>query len=296
MFATALISGVSVYINKFGVSGINSSVYAFSRSLAVSLLILAIMLFAGQWRKLKALPQKQWLSLCLVGLVGGSIPFLLFFKGLQLTASSAGASLIQKTMFVFVAVLALVFLKERFSKAMLAGTLALLAGSYLFLGTTGFAWDYGSTLILAATALWAVENVLSKHFLKEMDGTVLAFGRMLFGAGFILAFLLASGEAVLIPALSATQVSWIAVTSVILCAYVLTWYNGLKQVSATTATAILLLGAPVTTLLNVLSPFSRAAITPTQVFGGILLFAGVGLMALASERSERSQPAASSTA
>ena len=181
-------------------------------------------------------------------------------------------------MFVFVALLAAFFLKEQLwkNKRVLLSALLLLAGNFLLLQAGKFEWNYGTMLVLGATVLWAGENVLSKHVLKELDGNVVAFGRMFFGALFILVYLAFSGEIMLLQTVTFAQAQWIAVTSVLLCGYVITWYNGLKSVSVTVATSVLLLGSPITTFLNY--AFAGASISAFEVAGVILFVTGAALM------------------
>ena len=152
VLATAGISGASIFLNKFGVAGINSDLYVLSRSILVGAGLAAIILLQRNFSSIAGLSKRQWASLAAVGLVGGSIPFLLFFRGLQM-ASSADAAFIQKTMFVFVAVLAAVFLHEKASRKMLAAAVALLAGNFLLLGGAPAALSAADILApLAATS------------------------------------------------------------------------------------------------------------------------------------------------
>lgn len=277
--ATAAISGFAIFANKFGVAGINSGVYALARGALVAMLLAAVMLAMGSWRQLKQLSRKQWLLLATVGLVGGCIPFLLFFSGLQLTAA-AQASFIHKTMFAFVAAISLVALKEKPGAKTLAAAILLLAGNFLFLQLSTPAWDYGSLLILAATVLWAGENVLSKKLLSEIQPDVLAFGRMAFGAAFTAAWLATTGEISLAANLTGLQWQWIAATSLLLLLYVTTWYRALQGLNATLATSILLLGAPITAVLSY--AYAGAAVTPLQAAGAAMLAVGIIAMAKTS--------------
>jgi drug/metabolite transporter (DMT)-like permease len=281
VFATAIISGISIFLNKFAVGGINSNIFAFAKNVVVALLLLSILVVAGRWNELRQLSKKQWSLLALVGLIGGSIPFLLFFKGLQITSSATG-SLIHKTMFAFVAILAVALLKEKLNKPMLAATGFLIAGNVFLLGINSFSFDAGTLLILVATALWAGENVLSKQVLKELSGNVVAFGRMFFGSLFILAFLAATGQLSLAANLSSQQLWWILATSLLLLGYVVTWYNGLMNVNVTVATAILALGSPITTLLNFAA---GKAIMTHELLGIAVVAAGVTIAVLFSKVS-----------
>lgn len=273
--ATAIISGISIFINKFGVTGVDASIYAFLRNVAVSILLLGVILFLHKHSEFAKLKARQWLGLVTVGLIGGSVPFLLFFYGLQ-SISGASASLIQKSMFVFVAVLATLLISERLDKKVLLAAILLLAGNVLVLQSSMFNWSWGHTLVLFATILWAGENVLSKKLLSSIQPELLAFGRMSFGALFILGWLHYTGQAPLALSLNLNQLLWVVVTSVVLLGYVFAWYRGLSGVSVTLATSVLLLGSPVTTILE--SVFSGKQIVPLQVAGTLLLLGGLAVL------------------
>ena len=270
VFSTAIISGISIYMNKFAVSGINSTIFTFSKNITVALFLFSLIFFTTKFKEFSLLKKKDWLKLMLIGLIGGSIPFILFFKGLQLT-SGASASLIHKTMFLFVIILAVMFLKEKLNKKVILATILLMIGNYLLLRSS-WSFGIGDLLVLTATLFWAVENTLSKYVLKELSGNLVAFGRMFFGSLFILIYLVSINKASLITTLTSAQVSWIFVTSGFLFMYVFTWYNGLKHVNASLATAILLLGSPITTLLRFAT---GTPITLAQASGTLFLLTGV---------------------
>lgn len=271
IFLTALISGVSIFINSFGVKGFDSSVFTFSKNVIVSIFLFSIIMFIGKFDELKTITKKQWSKLVLIGFVGGSIPFLLFFKGLQLTTGTTSA-FIHKTMILYVAVLAILFLKEKVTKPILFGVSLLLLGNYFMLRPS-FDFSQGHLLILGATLFWATEQIISKHTLKELSGNVVAFGRMFFGSLFILIFLMFTQKTVLILSMSFEQYLWIIVTSLFLLGYVFTYYNGLKEVKVTTAVSILALGSPITTILAFV--FNGGSISLFQLNGIILTLIGV---------------------
>ena len=90
--ATAVISGVSVFINSYGVKQVTDPfVFTTSKNLLVALLLGALLFLPASWRELQQLTRKQWLSLALLGLIGGSIPFLLFFYGLKQASAPSAA-------------------------------------------------------------------------------------------------------------------------------------------------------------------------------------------------------------
>jgi drug/metabolite transporter (DMT)-like permease len=270
VIATAIISGVSIYMNRFGVDVVNPSVFTFLKNSLVFVMLFGILFFAGRVKDFTKLSRKDWITLALIGLVGGSIPFLLFFKGLALTTAAKG-SFVHKTMFLYVAVLAYIFLKEKFDWKFFAASGLLLLGNFLLLKVTYQPFNIGDMMILGAAVLWAVENVISKKILARLDSRIVSFSRMSFGSAFILLFLIATGEAPKIMTLTGVQVGWTLFTSVLLLGYLLAWYEGLKTVPVTLATSLLMLGSPITTMLGV---FSGNAITGMQLIGIALLCIG----------------------
>ncbi|MEE9525518.1 MAG: DMT family transporter [Candidatus Woesearchaeota archaeon] len=275
VFFTALISGFSIFVNKFGVSGINSSVFTFAKNMVVALVLFSVIMLFKEFKYLKELNKKQWGKLVCIGLFGGSIPFLLFFKGLSIT-SGAMAAFIHKTMFIFVAVFAFVFLKEKLNKGILIGGALLIAGNLFLLRLKFVSFNIGDLLILIATLLWAVEFTISKNALKDIGSNVVAFGRMGMGSLFILLFLAFSGGVAEIGSLSLMQIAWIMITSIFLFFFVFTWYSGLKYVKVSTATCVLLLGSPITTMLSF--AFLGAPLTIMQGLGMLLIVGGVGIV------------------
>ena len=278
IFLTAIISGFSIFINSFGVQGIDSSIFTFSKNVLAAIFFFSLILGFTRLKELLKLNKKDWLKLSVIGLIGGSIPFLLFFRGLQLTSASS-ASLIHKTMFVFVMGFAIFFLKENLNKKVIVATVTLLIGNYILL-KPNWSVNTGDFLVFLATLMWASENILSKYMLRTTSGNTVAFGRMIFGSFFVLVFLLITGEINLLFTLTIPQVSWILITSGLLFMYLITWYNGLKYVDVSLATAILLLGSPITTSLRFLV---GTPVTIDQATGIFLLLTGSTIFIISSQ-------------
>ena len=268
---TAIISGVSIFLNAFGVKGFDSSVFTFAKNIIVALLLFGIILGFKQWNNLKKLSKKQWLQLGAIGLIGGSIPFLLFFQGLQLTTGTTSA-FIHKTLFVFASVFALFFLKEKLNKGFIIGAALLLIGNFIIL-SPDFALSIGHLLIVGATAFWALENTISKKILEKTTGSIVAFGRLFFGSLFILIFLFVTGKTGAIFAMTGAQYLWILATAGFLLLYVTTYYNGLKHVRVSTATSLLAVGSPITMILGWL--FLGNGLPLLSIIGVIIIITGV---------------------
>jgi drug/metabolite transporter (DMT)-like permease len=272
VLATAIISGVSIFVNQFGVKIINPDIFTGLKNIVVAIILLCLIFWFKEWKLLVKLKIKEWLTLILIGLIGGSIPFLLFFKGLAAT-SGASTSFIHKTLFIYVIVLAALFLKEKISKNLVIGASLLLLGNMLLLKIfNGFQFGYGELLVLFATLFWATEQIISKKVLQNISPKIVAWGRMFFGFLFIFIFWMVTGQVQLLGGLDVGQLSWVWITAVFLLGYVLTWYSGLKYIKVSTAACILSLGAPITSLLEM----AQKGIFDWQIFSGsLLMFLGV---------------------
>ncbi|MBU0666281.1 MAG: DMT family transporter [Nanoarchaeota archaeon] len=282
VFGTAIISGISVFLNAFGVKDINPFLFTGAKNFLVAICLLSTLILFKNFSSLKKLNIKQWTNLVFIGLIGGSIPFLLFFKGLQLISPAQG-SFIHKTMILWVGILALIFLKEKINVKLIVGLIILLAGNFLLLKITSFDLTTGALLVFAATIFWSVEIILSKKLLKNTSGNVLAFGRMFFGSIFIFLYLLFTNQLSGMMSLTTPQLGWIVLTSIFLFVYVTTFYNGLKYIKASTAIAILSLGAVITTILNII--FLDKILMLHQFIGLTSIVVGSLLISLFSEKS-----------
>ena len=271
IFGTAFISGFAIFINKFGVSVINPYIYTFLKNAVVALLLCTIILTVKDLKLFKSLKKKQWGLLVAIGIIGGGIPFLLFFKGLSMT-SPAGASFIHKTMFLWIFILAAVFLKEKITKKHIVAGLFLLAGNAILLKVSGIYFDQGILWIFLATIFWAIENTISKHTLKELPPRIVMWARMFFGSIAILLFLIFSQQATLMAQLNLQQISWAMITGVVLFGYVATWYTGLKYIKLSDAAVILMLGSPITTYLTAI--FTKP-VSFNEYVGTLLIITGV---------------------
>ena len=80
VFLTAIVSGFSIYLNKFAVSGFNPFIFTTLKNASVAFLLFAIILLFAKFKELKQLSRSDWKNLFLIGLTGGSTAFLLFFS------------------------------------------------------------------------------------------------------------------------------------------------------------------------------------------------------------------------
>ena len=271
---TAVISGVSTFVNLYAVHGTNSAAFVTARNGLVALM-LAPMAVLVAVRARAARRPADWARLVAIGVVGGGIPFLLFFRGLQLASAAGGgisASFLYRTLFLMATVFSVVLLGERLRGRLLVAAGLLLGGNFLLLAWTGPVWTGGALYVLVATALWAVEYTISKRTLRDLSSWTVGLGRMGFGVAFLGGYLLATAQLGGVAALSGGQWAWVGISAAFLTAFVATWYAGLKLVPLSVAAPVLVLGFPITWLLSV--TVQGAASSPLAVVGALAVGAG----------------------
>ncbi len=288
--ATAVISGVSIFVNGLVVKDFSDPVaLTGARNALVGLVLLAILLASGGAAEVRALRPRQSAGLLALAVIGGSVPFILFFSGLA-AATGPGAALIHKILFIWVAALAVVVLGERLGIAQLVAMVALVVGTLLISPTGAIGAGPAEGLILLATLLWSVEVIVARRVLGG-DGVsvrLAATARMALGALLILGFLVASGRAGAVAAFSASQWGIVAVTGVLLLGYVTTWYAALQRAPANLVTAILVGGALVTAALSAVRTGTVPA--PGIAAGLGLVILGVGVVGWTAIRRGRMTP------
>jgi drug/metabolite transporter (DMT)-like permease len=273
--AAALVSGISIYVNKLAVNVIQEPlIFTTVKNCGVALLVLFYILTSGKVKEIKKLNRRDMGILTLVGIIGGSIPFYLFFTGLSMIPAVNGA-IIQKSLVLWVAILAVPFLHEKLSKKLLLTILALFAANVLVGGFKGFTFSTGELYVLAATFFWAVETVLAKKILPKVDPSILVEARMGIGAIILLALSVIFKPQALtsIAILSFDKWAWIILTVGLLVSYVSLWYRGLKYAPATLVTAVLVGSTLVTNILSAL--FVTHNLNSLILIQSLLIAAGI---------------------
>ena len=296
--AAAVVSGFAVFINSYGVRAVpDATVYTTAKNLVAALLLVVGMVAVHRWTPARipasrpapgpGLAQRlraaQLVGLAAVAVVGGSVPFVLFFEGLA-RASSSQAAFVHKTLVIWVAVLAVPLLGERLRGLQVAAIAVLVIGQAVLAGgLAGFRFGGGEWLVLAATLLWSVEVVLAKWLLRDVPPRLVAVIRMAAGAALLVVWVAASGRWSALAGLDANGWLWASVTGGILAGYVALWFTALALAPAVDVTAVLVVAAVVTGLLNVV--VKGAAITGWTATGMPIVLAGAVLAATPRRRS-----------
>lgn len=274
---TAVISGTANFANGLVVKGMDPLVHNVVKNGLVGIVVVSLLLLGSKWSQVKKLSQKQFLQLSLIALIGGSIPFVLFFTGVKAIGGVPG-SLIHKTLIFWVALLAIPLLKEKMSWKLIAAIL-LLYGSNFVSGFKGFGeLTLAHGMVLLATMMWGVENIIAKIVLKKVDADIVVAARMGGGALILTGILFATGKAPLVAALSGTQWLMLFGVAVLLLGYVMGWYRALKLLPATQVASVLVGATIVTTTLDAI--LVKHTYSLAQLGQAGLIVAGVTLVAM----------------
>ncbi len=276
--ATALISGVSIWINAFAVKQLpDPAVYTTLKNGVAAALLIALAAITLRPARVREIAPRSWGWLLVIGVVGGSLPFILFFTGLA-QASAPSAAFIHKTLFVWVALLAVPFLGERLGFVQLGALGVLLAGQALVLTPSGVTWGTGETMIAAATLLWAIESIIAKRVLRSVPSQVVAASRLGAGLVVLIGFLAITGKLGVVTGLTPVQWGWALLTGLLLFGYVGTWFAALQRAPASLVTAVLVLGAPVTAIAQAAQTGALPAIP--ALTGQLLILVAGAVLAL----------------
>jgi drug/metabolite transporter (DMT)-like permease len=271
----AMISGLAIYLNAFAVKQLpDAALYTTLKNGVAAVVLLGAAVGLGAARDVRSIDRRGWVGVLLVGVIGGSIPFILFFSGLA-QASAPSAAFIQKTLFVWVALLAVPFLGERLGFAPLIALVVLLVGQALVLPPDGVRWGAGETMIMVATLFWAVETILVKRLLTSIPTPLMAAARMSIGLVVLVGYLAISGRLAMVAGLSQVQWGWALLTGLILAGYVVTWFGALRRAPASVVTSVLVVGAVIT---GVLTGVARGTAPSPTVVGGYLLIVGAAAL------------------
>jgi drug/metabolite transporter (DMT)-like permease len=273
----ALISGFAIYANKIFVVDLDPTIFTAVRAMIIGLLFFVIASYQNKFdfSKFKTV---SWKYLLIIGIVGGGLAFLLFFSGLELTTSGRAAFL-HKTLPLYVALLAFIFLKEKISRKQSTALLLMFLGTVMLYVATipsGALWadpQLGDLLVIAATVFWAVEIIVArKAMIDGQTNFIVSFGRMFFGALFLFGAVLVLGKIDLLFTLQPNQIFNLFASTAILFGYVLTFYWSIRYINASKAAAILLMAPVITLILG--TYFLGEPFQALQIFASIIILLG----------------------
>jgi len=212
--------------------------------------------------------------LILLGALGTTIPFILFFVGTRRT-SAIEAVLCLQTEPVYSLIVAWLFLGHRLTVRRVAAALVLAAGIVLAVGVGGLSDALGVTLLLLTPLSWQVCHLLTLRGLPDVEPVLLTGARYVYGGALLALTALALRGPDLVPSAEAfaAQLPVLALQGVGL-SYLGTmlWYLTIARLDLARATAIVVPSIP---LLSLGASFLVVGEVPTPgQAAGMLLTAG----------------------
>jgi len=283
-FVTAFVSGISIFSNALFVSNVDPLVFALLRNVIVAILLTATICFTRQTSTIRRLSPRQWGMLVCIGIIGGGIPFAMFFSGLSITGAVNG-NVLQKTLFLWVALLAVPVLREKISKLQFAGYLTLFIGMFVIGGTYTLIPSIGTALVLGATILWAIEHIVAKVTLTTVSPLLVSWARMVFGLPCLLAACIIAGKTGIIVHPASYTVVPLLVSSIFLIGYMSSWYRAMKYAPVTVVSSILVFAPVVTAVLS--SGIFHKAVPIQQSITYVMLTTGMIFIVIGAVRSRQ---------
>jgi len=274
---TAVISGFAIIANKIFIINLDPTIFTSIRALFVGIIFFVISSFQCKF-DYKKFKKVKWSYLIAIGFIGGALAFLLFFSGLKFTTGGR-AAFIHKTLPIYITIFAVLFLKERVTMKQSFALIIMLLGLFILTSsqiTPTSLWlnpCLGDLLVVSATILWAVENIIAKHaMIKGESNFVVTFARMFIGFVFLFLSIPLLGKMDLLSNLTLEQTTNIMISTVILLGYVLLWYWSIKYINVSKASTILLLAPVISLIFGVVALNEPVPIN--QLLGSALILIG----------------------
>ena len=292
----AVVSGIAVYVNGEAVGQFSSpTVYTTGKNLVAGTVLVALAIASGRYRSPSSVAEEvgSWttrerIGLVAVAVIGGAVPFVLFFEGLS-RATSNDAAFLHKTLVVWVAVLAVSLLGERLTPLHVGAVALLIAGQIALAdGVGSLRPGAGEAMILAATLCWAVELILVKRLVETLPSTTVGASRIGGGAVLLVAWLALTGRVADLLSLSMAQWAWLALTGSILSVFVTLWFAAVARAPVIDVAAVLVPAAVITGLIRLAVGGSAA---PIQVVGWVLMLVAVGALVARRRAAGNGRPA-----
>ena len=285
--AAACISGVSVFVNSLGVRTFaDPVVYTALKDGLVGFVLLVPLCFSSGWRsEYRHLGTMTWAWLIALALTGGSVPFALFYSGLQMTTAATGA-LVNHFQFVLVALFAAAFLKERLPAVVWTGMIVLLIGTVLGTNLETLQWNGGSVLIALSTVLCAIDFVIAKYLLRGLATLTVMTARMTLGTAMLFAYVITSGRMVPLTQLNQTQWLFLVVTAFLLLLFTATTFTAIRHSSVSAVLAIGAAAPIITTCLQLIAN-GNVRLAPADYTGLAVTFMAVAVIIAIGVRQDR---------
>ncbi|MFB3889660.1 MAG: DMT family transporter [Candidatus Bathyarchaeia archaeon] len=274
--------GTSFPVIKVGLDYVDAYMFVFLRFLFASGLMLLILLFTRKF----TLAAKQKKLLLFLGIANG-VGYLLQYVGMNY-ASVAKAALFTNLSAIWVALLSPRLLGERLGKQKIVGVLAALIGVVLVTTNLDFSMlnegqFIGDFLLIISGVVWAFFMIYNKNLVMTGDSLVQSLTWILpLTLLPMVPFVFFSGTSVAaLPVQAWLAIAYTAVVCWIIPYYL--WLEGLKHISASTSTILLLSEIVVATAVSSIA--LGEVLTVISAVGAVFIVAAIVLVSFRSKSS-----------
>ena len=170
LLISILLTSTYAVFNKILLRDLDPLTLTFISQILSVVILLSIFGGIPEWKMIHKRPAKELIALIVVGIMSAAIAPFVFLKGLELTTAT-NAVLIVKMDSIALAIISVIWLKEKITKQQVAGTLIMLIGLYIVV-TKGnpmdLSFQMGDILIFAAAIIWAMAVSVYKKYLHEI--------------------------------------------------------------------------------------------------------------------------------
>lgn len=274
----ATVAGSTVYV--FSKAALNQvslgqfGVYWFGMAIVWNTLYT---LRSASHRKFHDISKKSFRVLVLLGLIE-MVATGTFYGAISVAANPAIPSFLRNTEYIFVALLGVILLGERFRGLEAAGVFLTFTGAFVISyhkgGSLGSYLTGTSGLMIICTTFYAFRTILAKKFIQTITPTMLAINRAIFLLLLASVLLAASGQSLKIPPGALINIIIGSFMGPFLTS--IGQYSALKYIEASRA-AIIQSTTSLFVVLGVFLYFGRLPLA-YQVAGGMLTIGGVVLL------------------
>jgi drug/metabolite transporter (DMT)-like permease len=277
--------GTSFPVIKIGLNYVDPYQFVFLRFLTAALLMLALMLMT---KKLTRAPNQKKLVLIL-GVANG-VAYLIQYVGMNFT-SAAKSSLLINLSAIWVALLSPALLGERLGSKKIMGVVCGIVG--VFLVTTNFNLTKlsegqlsGDFLLVISGVIWAFFMIYNKKLVKSSTGLLESMTWMLPATliPMVPFIFLSSSSIIALPIQAWLAIFYTAIFCWIIPYYL--WLEGLKNISASTSTILLL--SEIVVAVSVSAIFLGEIITIISGIGALFIVLAIVLVSLRSSEPQKS--------
>ncbi len=271
----------SLYVfSKAGLNQVGLAQFGFYYFGMGFLINLIFILGSGKIKQLPAIPRKVWGLLILLGAID-ILSNVTFFMSIRAISDPAVTSFLGNLFPVFISILGITFLKERFTWLEALGALMAIAGAFIISYTSDLDWRKilipGTGLVVINTFFAATLSIIVKKNVKKASPEVFNLNSNGWIFLFFLGYFLWSGLPVTIPVTAFTNIALGAFFGSFIG--ILSFYYSYRYIAASRSSIIQSLKG-IFVLIIAYFFFGNFPL-PVQLLGGAVTIAGVIVMTLA---------------